>query len=127
MINKFSNDNVQYKIFAHYEKIIIEREYREKFYQILETVLTSNSLAQGPVTAEFEKMFSELSGMYATSTSSGSGALYAILNYVGVKSYDVIIPTFTCISVPLTVINAGGNVIFADCNKMETETGLPLR
>jgi len=112
-----NNSTIDPKISSHYEKILIEEEYRNEFYQLLEKVLTSNYLAQGPVVMEFEKLFSELSGMYATSTSSGSGALYAVLNYIDIKNYDVIIPTFSCVSIPLTVMNAGGNVIFADCNK----------
>ena len=49
---------------------------------------------------------------YAVSVDSCTNALFLCCKYLQVK--DVIIPKHTYVSVPMSVIHAGGNVIFQD-------------
>ena len=41
----------------------------------------------------------------------------AALNFIDVKNETVLCPSNTFMATPLSVINAGGNVEFVDCNK----------
>ncbi len=112
------------KISQHTEKIIIEEQYRKKYYKLLEKILQSNFLSEGPINILFARKFAELSNLYTTTISGGGPALLALLKYVNVLGKDVIIPANSCISVPLTVKLAGGNVILADCKKNDLCIGI---
>jgi dTDP-4-amino-4,6-dideoxygalactose transaminase len=64
----------------------------------------------------FEKSFATYTGTkFAASCNSGTSALEIILRAVDIKGYDVIVPTMTFAATAYTVVNAGGQPIFADC------------
>jgi dTDP-4-amino-4,6-dideoxygalactose transaminase len=63
----------------------------------------------------FEDLISEYSGSkYAIAVDSCTSALFLSLMYRNVKDKEVIIPKKTYISVPSSIINAGGRVVFND-------------
>lgn len=83
------------------------------FRQILEG---KSFLTMGQFCRQFEDQFAQYTGTrYAISVSCGTGALEIILNILGVKGYDVIVPTNTFAATAFAVIRAGGNPVFADC------------
>ena len=61
----------------------------------------------------FEDLISEYSGSkYAISVDSCTSALFLSLMYRNVKDKEIVIPKKTYISVPCSIIHAGGKVIF---------------
>ncbi len=81
-------------------------------------VLESGYLTMGAKVARFEKMFAEFVGTrYAVATNSGSSSLEIILRAMGVEGKTVIVPSNTFMASPVSVIHAGGRVIFADCQR----------
>ena len=68
---------------------------------------------------EFEKKFSEYIGCeHAIATYSGTTALYVLLKAFSVKKGDeVIVPAYTCESVPRLIIDMGFTIKFVDVDK----------
>jgi dTDP-4-amino-4,6-dideoxygalactose transaminase len=65
----------------------------------------------------FEDKYSRYVGTnYAVATNSGTSAIELILRAVGVEGTEVIIPSNTFIATAISVLNAGGEIVFADCN-----------
>ncbi len=81
-------------------------------------VLKSGYLTMGEKVVQFEKMFAEFTGTrYAIATNSGTSSLEIILRAIGVEGKTVIVPSNTFMASAVSVIHAGGKVIFADCQK----------
>ncbi|MBI4283307.1 MAG: DegT/DnrJ/EryC1/StrS family aminotransferase, partial [Chloroflexi bacterium] len=81
-------------------------------------VLQSGYLTMGAKVAEFERAFAEFVGArYAIATNSGTSSLEIILRAIGIEGSSVIVPSNTMMASPVSVIHAGGRVIFADCQK----------
>lgn len=97
--------------------IPFEEEYRKKFYELENQIFDSSFWSEGPMQREFERKFGEYVRLGARAVSSGGAGLLAILEYVGVRGKDVIIPANTFWADARAVQMAGGNVVFADCNK----------
>lgn len=97
--------------------IPLEREYRERYYRLLDEVFDSNFWAEGPMTRRFEAAFGEFVKVPARAVSNGGVGLLAILDYLDVRDEDVIVPANTFWATSQAVIKAGGRVVFADCNR----------
>lgn len=70
----------------------------------------------------FEEEIAEYTGSpYAVSVDSCTNALFLCCKYMGVG--EVIIPSRTYLSVPMSIINAGGNVVFDRTPKSNHWTG----
>lgn len=79
-------------------------------------VLQSGYLTMGKKVAQFEEKFSKFTGTkYAIATNSGTSSLEIVLRAMGVEGKSVIVPSNTFMATPVSVIHAGGRVIFADC------------
>lgn len=66
----------------------------------------------------FERYFK---GYHASSFTSGRGALFAILNSMGIKKGDeVMLQAFTCAAVPQAIIAAGAKPIYVDIDETLT-------
>lgn len=94
-----------------------EQEYREEYYRLLDEVFNSNFWSDGKMTETFEERFMENSGLFSCAVTSGGAGLLSILEYIDVKGSDVIVPTNTFWATAQAVKKAGGNVIYADCNR----------
>ena len=97
--------------------IPFEEEYRKKFYELEEQIFNSNFWSEGKMQRTFEEKFGEYVKLGARAVSSGGAGLLAILEYVDVHGKDVIVPANTFWADARAVQLAGGNIIFADCNK----------
>ena len=97
--------------------IPFEEEYRKKFYELEEQIFNSNFWSEGKMQRTFEEKFGEYVKLGARAVSSGGAGLLAILEYVDVHGKDVIVPANTFWADARAVQLAGGNVVFADCNK----------
>jgi perosamine synthetase len=81
----------------------------------IKLVLKSGRLTDGPYVQEFERKFAEYNKTkYAVAVSSGTAALEATLRHFKIAGQEVIVPTNTYISVPNSVLFAGGKPVFAD-------------
>jgi dTDP-4-amino-4,6-dideoxygalactose transaminase len=79
-------------------------------------VLRSGQLAQGPVVAEFEGAFALVSGVsHAVAVSSGSTALVAALQALGIGAGDEVITSpFSFVATLNAILQAGATARFAD-------------
>ncbi|HUK37998.1 MAG TPA: DegT/DnrJ/EryC1/StrS family aminotransferase [Methanomicrobiales archaeon] len=79
-------------------------------------VIESGMIAQGQVTAEFEKAFTSYCGAkHGIAVSNGTTALHAALLAAGIGPGDeVIVPSFTFIATATSVSMCGARPVFAD-------------
>ena len=94
-----------------------EDEYKKKYYGYLDQIFESGFWSEGKMVRGFEDSFSEYTGLQSLAVSSGGAGLLAILEYIDIKGKDVIVPANTFWATAVSVKKAGGNVIYADCNK----------
>lgn len=99
--------------------IPFEAEYRRKFYELEEKIFDSNMWSEGQMLRDFEEKFGDYVHLGARAIADGGAALLAILSYIDVKGKDVIVPANTFWADAQAVKYAGGNVVFADCNKQD--------
>jgi len=104
--------------------IPFEPKFRKKYNVLLNKIFASSFLSHGPMNKKFEEEFSRYVNLKSSTISNGGSGLLALLQYVGVKGMDVIVPTNTFMATPLAVKSAGGNVVFADCKKEDLCLGV---
>lgn len=97
--------------------IPFEKEYRQMFYDLEEQIFESNFWSEGKMIQTFEQKFGEYVKLGARALSSGGAGLLAILEYIGVKGKDVLVPSNTFWADARAVKMAGGNPVYVDCNK----------
>jgi len=79
--------------------------------------LSNLELTIGIKVREFENMFMDYMGINSTATSSGTSALHLALIAIGVSKKDeVIIPSYTCMTVAFPVLYQQAKPILADVN-----------
>ena len=80
-------------------------------------VLSNLELTMGTKVREFENMFMDYMGINSTAASSGTSALHLALIAIGVsKNDEVIIPSYTCMTVAFPVLYQQAKPILADVN-----------
>jgi len=91
----------------------------EEAKKAVEDVLDSGMLAEGEVVRAFEEEFADYVGTdHAVATSSGTTALHAMLEAVGVDEGDAVLTTpFSFISTANSVVHAGAEPVFADIDE----------
>lgn len=94
-----------------------EEEYRKKYYRLLDEVFDSNFWSDGKMARVFEEKFQEFTGLYSCAVSSGGAGLLSVLEYVGVRGKEVIVPANTFWATAQAVKKAGADVVYADCNR----------
>lgn len=97
--------------------IPFEEEYRNKFYALEEKIFESNFWSEGDILREFEEKFGDYVKLEARGIANGGAGLLAILDYIDVRGKDVIVPANTFWADARAVKKAGGNVVYADCNR----------
>tara|TARA_A100001015_G_scaffold304278_1_gene395241 strand:- start:335 stop:1231 length:897 start_codon:yes stop_codon:yes gene_type:complete len=74
-------------------------------------------LSQYIFSEKFENLFAEFVGSkYAVSCNSGTSALELIFRSINIEGKEVILPSNTFIATANAIINAGGKLVFADCD-----------
>ena len=82
-------------------------------------IFANQKWAEGKFTALFEEKWAKWNGIQAVATSSWSGGAIACMEYFKLKGRKVLCPTNTFMATPLSVVKAGAEVIFADCNRAD--------
>ena len=82
-------------------------------------ILSSGYLTDGgPVVSEFEDLWSQFVGAKnSISVNSCTTGLEAVLSCLDIKGKSVVVPNYTFYATPMSVINEGGKVLFADISK----------
>lgn len=98
-------------------KIQVTKPYfnQDEEKEVIKT-LRSGWIVQGPRVEEFERTFAKYVGVrYAVATNSCTSALHLALLLLGVGPGDeVIVPSFTFIATPNSVVYTGATPVFAD-------------
>lgn len=100
-------------------RIPFEKEYRKRYYQLLDEVFDSNFWSEGPILRRFEDEFGDFVRLPSRAVSNAGTGLWSIFEYLDVKGYDVVIPSNTFWATAVAAKRAGANVIYADCNKFD--------
>ncbi len=82
-----------------------------------EEIFQSQRWTEGRFTQLFEEKWAAWNGLPAVATSSWAGGALASLEYFGVRGKKVLCPTNTFMATPLSVLHAGGEVVFGDCRR----------
>jgi len=94
-----------------------EKQDLEKLHQSWDDIIATQQWSEGKYTKTFEEKWSDYNQLEAVAFSSWGGAALAALEFFDVKGKTVLCPSNTFMATPLSVIKAGGNVEFVDCNK----------
>ena len=76
--------------------------------------------SEGPYVKKFEDDFSKYIGVqFGVAVSSGTAAMDVLVDYLDLKAGDeVIVPSFTIVSVVAQIVRSGATPIFADCDPL---------
>jgi perosamine synthetase len=84
----------------------------------LAVILEDGRLRNGPNLKTFENMIAQYLGVkHSIALDSDSSALETALQYYNIKNREVVVCTNSFISIPNSVVYAGGEVVFADIKK----------
>jgi dTDP-4-amino-4,6-dideoxygalactose transaminase len=100
-------------------KIGFDLRDKKRVYEYWDDVFASQKWAEGKYTQLFEEKWAKWNGLPAVATSSWAGAAMACMEYFNLRGKKVLCPTNTFMATPLSVVKAGGEVVFADCNRTD--------
>jgi len=90
---------------------------RGRLHALWDQVLDAERWSEGDMVGAFESAWSAWNGLPAVACSSWTGAALAALEYAGVQGEPVLCPSNTFMAAPLVIQQAGGRVVFVDCNR----------
>lgn len=94
-----------------------EKSDMKVLHSYWDEIIQSEKWSEGKFTRQFEDLWSAYNGLPAVAFSSWAGGALAALDFFGVKNKTVLCPSNTFMATPFSVVKAGGNVEFVDCNK----------
>ena len=94
-----------------------EKEDTKRLHTFWDEIIESHQWTEGRFTKMFEEKWAEYNKLHSVAYSSWAGAALAALEFFKVKGKTVLCPSNTFMATPLSVIKAGGNVEFVDCNR----------
>ncbi len=94
-----------------------EKEDTATLHKYWDEIIETQKWSEGKFTSLFEERWALNNNLPAVSFSSWGGAALAALEFFDLKSKTVLCPSNTFMATPLSVIKAGVNVEFVDCNK----------
>src|SRR5438128_1543462 len=100
-------------------KIGFDSRDKERVFRYWDEIFANHRWTEGKFTQLFEEKWTHWNDAPAVATSSWSGAAMACLEYFQIRGKKVLCPTNTFMATPLSVINAGGEVVFGDCNRTD--------
>jgi len=94
-----------------------DRRDRARLHELWDGVIDSQRWSEGELTAAFEAAWSNLHSIGSVAFSGWTGAALAALEFADVRGQTVLCPSNTFMATPLSIISAGANVAFVDCNR----------
>ncbi len=90
---------------------------RVRLHELWDEVLDSQRWTEGELVERFEAAWAELNALASVAFASWSGAAMAALEFCDIRGSSVLCPSNTFMATPLSVIKAGGDPVFVDCNR----------
>src|SRR5258706_9228983 len=90
-----------------------------KIHEAFDKIVASNKWTESYYTELFENKWAEYNSLQSVSFSSWSGAAMAAMEFYNLRGKTVLCPANTFMATPLSILNAGGNVQFVDCNQTD--------
>lgn len=90
---------------------------RARLHAMWNEIFDSQQWTEGKFTARFEELWAKWNGLPSVAFSSWAGGAMAALDFIDVRGETVLCPSNTFMATPLSVIKAGGDVQFVDCNR----------
>jgi len=102
-----------------FERFSIGFDHRDRarLHSLWDEVLDSERWSEGPMIGRFEETWEEHSGLPAIALSSWAAGAGCALDYAGVRGGQVLCPSNTFMATPLSVLRAGAEPVFVDCNR----------
>lgn len=100
-------------------KIGFDPRDKKRVFEYWDEIFVSQKWTEGKFTQLFEEKWTSWNDLPAVATSSWTGAALACLEYFRLRGRQVLCPTNTFMATPLSVVKAGGEVVFADCNRTD--------
>jgi len=97
--------------------ISFEKEDIGKLHKMWDEIIETHKWSEGKFTQIFEEKWSKYNNLDSVAFSSWGGAALSALEFFDVRGKTVLCPSNTFMATPLSIIKAGGNVEFVDCNK----------
>jgi dTDP-4-amino-4,6-dideoxygalactose transaminase len=94
-----------------------EKEDTRKLHTFWDEIIQSHQWTEGKFTKLFEEKWGAYNSAHAVVFSGWAGAALTTLEFFNVRDKTVLCPSNTFMATPLSVIKAGGNVEFVDCNR----------
>lgn len=98
-------------------KIPFGESWRGRYQALMNEVFESGFWSEGQMLKRLEAAFGDYVRLPARAVNSGGAALLSIFDYLNLQGGDVIVPANTFRATALAARRAGGNVIYADCNR----------
>jgi perosamine synthetase len=90
---------------------------RPRLHALWDEVITTQRWSEGPLTEAFEAAWGRWNRVEAVAFGSWTGAALTALEYAGVRGETVLCPSNTFMATPLSILHAGAEVAFVDCNR----------
>lgn len=100
-------------------KIGFDPRDKKRVYEYWDEIFVSQKWAEAKFTQLFEEKWAKWNALPAVATSSWAGGAMACLEFFNVRGKKVLCPTNTFMATPLSVVKAGAEVVFADCNRTD--------
>jgi perosamine synthetase len=104
---------------ASFQKFRIGFDPRDKkrVFEYWDDIFTSQKWTEGKYTQLFEEKWAAWNGAPAVAFASWAGGAMACMEHFQLAGKKVLVPTNTFMATPLSVIKAGAEVVFGDCNR----------
>lgn len=89
----------------------------KRLHRYWDEIISNQQWSEGKFTKLFEEKWSEYNNLDSVAFSGWSGAALATLEFFNVKGKTVLCPSNTFMATPFTILKAGAQVEFVDCNK----------
>lgn len=94
-----------------------DKKDKGRLFSYFEEIIRKERWSEGKFTEMFEEKWADYNQLQSVAFSSWGGAALAALEFFNVKGKTVLCPSNTFMATPLSIVKAGGNVEFVDCNK----------
>jgi perosamine synthetase len=102
-----------------FQKFAISFDPRDKarVFEYWNEIFSNQKWAEGKFTALFEEKWSSWNDLPSVAMSSWAGGAMACMEYFKLEGKTVLCPTNTFMATPLSALNSGAKVVFADSNR----------
>ena len=94
-----------------------DRRDRQRVLEIWDSILKANQWSEGEWTKRFEETWGAWNELPAIAFGGWTGGALTALEFAGVRGQTVLCPSNTFMATPLSIVRAGADVQFVDCNR----------